>query len=229
VAADLIGLLTPVEPEHMATIVEPQKIAMLLRASDGYRGDRITQLALKLAPLLFPRPIEFRTMEWEHITLDGPTPEWRVPWRRMKMRDPHIVPLSRQAVQILLDLKRLTGEGRYVFPHPRTDQRPRSENWITAALRSMGFSGEEMSWHGYRALASTQLNELGWNDKWIETQLAHAERNKVKGAYTHAKYLQQRRAMMQAWGDFLDELRAYKDGAAIDRAGTKAEAAARDT
>jgi integrase len=215
VAADLSALLTPVEPEHMAAIIEPAKLGGLLRSIDGYRGERVTQLALKLVPLIFPRPIEFRTMEWAQLSLDGDAADWRVPWRRMKMRDPHIVPLSRQAVAILRNLEPLTGGGRYVFPNPRDPDRPMSENCLTAALRSMGYSGEEMTWHGFRATASTLLAELGWDDQWIEMQLAHSERNKSKKAYNHAKYLPQRRSMMQAYSDYLDALRGNKDPAAV--------------
>lgn len=210
VAADLIGLLVPVEVTHMATITDPIKVGGMLRAFDAYHGQPVTRLALQLLPYLFPRQIEFRTMEWAHLTLDGPTPEWRVPWARMKMREPHIVPLSRQAVSLLRQIHPLTGYGRYVFPQLRKPHKPMSEMCITAALRAMGYGGEEMSAHGIRALASTLLNELGWNDKWIETQLAHGERNKVRAAYNHAKYLTQRRAMMQAWADYLDQLRAGK-------------------
>jgi hypothetical protein len=128
----------------------------------------------------------------------------------MKMREPHIVPLSRQAAEILREVQRLTGNGRWVFPQLRNPDRPMSECCITAALRAMGYAGTEMSWHGFRSLASTQLHELGWNDRWIETQLSHADRNKVGGSYNHAKYLPQRRTMMQAWADYLVRL---KEGA----------------
>jgi integrase len=150
-------------------------------------------------------------MEWDYLQLHGASPEWRVPWRRMKARQPHIVPLSRQAAEILREARLLTGEGRWVFPQMRNPDLPMSENCITAALRAMGYRSDEMSWHGFRALASTQLHELGWNDRWIETQLAHADRNKVGSAYNHAKYLPQRRTMMQAWSDYLDTLRAQTD------------------
>jgi integrase len=201
----------------MAAIVEPIKIGQLLRAIDGYSGESLTRLALRLVPYIFPRPIEFRTMEWAHITLDGATPEWRVPWRRMKGRKPHIVPLSCPLVAILHEVQRYSGGGRWVFPQLRHPDRPMSENCITAALRAIGYSGAEMSWHGFRALASTQLNELGWNDKWIEMQLAHSDHNKVRKAYNHAKYLPQRRAMMQSWADYVDALRANSDLAAVDR------------
>jgi integrase len=181
----------------------------LLRAIENYQGEPITRLARRLIPYIFPRPIEFRTMEWLQINLNGLTPEWRVPWKRMKMREPHIVPLSRQAVEILREIQLHTGGRHYVFPQLRKPHKPMSENWITAALRAMGYS-TQMSWHGFRALASTQLNELGWNDKWVEAQLSHSDRNKVRKAYNHAKYLPQRRVMMQAWADYIARL---KEGA----------------
>jgi integrase len=228
VAADLVGILTPVACQHRAAIVEPVRIGALLRSIEAYRGDPLTRPALKLVPYIFPRPIEFRTMEWAHVRPHGPRPQWRVPWRRMKMREPHIVPLSRQAAAILREVQLLTGQGRWVFPQMRNPDRPMSENCITAALRAMGYSGVEMSWHGFRALASTQLHELGWHDRWIETQLAHGDRNKVRSAYNHAKYLLQRRTMMQAWGDYLDALRAQLDVAPCHQAGEQAALTAMD-
>ena len=227
-AADLVGILTPVESEHMAAIVEPVRIGALLRSMHSYHGDPLVRLALRLVPYIFPRPIEFRTMEWAHLQLYGTWPEWRVPWRRMKMREPHIVPLSRQAAEILREIHLLTGNGRWVFPQLRNPDSPMSENCITAALRAIGYSGTEMSWHGFRSLASTQLNELGWNDRWIETQLSHADRNKIRGAYNHAKNLPQRRTMMQAWADYLDSLRAPTEVTASHQAGEQAALTAMD-
>lgn len=153
---DLVGILTPVESEHMAAIVEPVKIEGLLRSIEGYRGDPLTCLALRLVQYIFPRRIEFRTMEWVHLQLHGASPEWRVPWRRMKMHEAHIVPLSRQAAEILREIRLLTGDGRWVFPQLRIPDRPMSENCITAALRAMGYGGAEMSWHSFRALASPE-------------------------------------------------------------------------
>jgi integrase len=222
VAADLSDLLIPFESEHMAAIVDPVGIGGLLRAIENYHGEPITRLALRLIPYIFPRPIEFRTMEWSQINFNGPTPEWRVPWKRMKMREPHVVPLSRQAAEILDEIRLHTGHWHYVFPQLRKPHKPMSENWITAALRAMGYSGTQMSWHGFRALASTQLNELGWNDKWIEAQLSHSDRNRVRKAYNHAKYLPQRRVMMQAWADYIDVLRASTDASQVAQAGGNA-------
>lgn len=226
VAKELTGLLVPVQSEPMATITEPEKIGSLLRSIEGYHGEPITRLALKLRPYVFTRPIEFRTMEWAHLNLDSDTPDWRVPWKRMKMRDPHIVPLSRQAVAILREIHSLSGRRRYVFPCVRKRDKPMSENCITAALRTMGYSGADMTDHGFRALASTQLHELGWNEKWIEMQLAHMERNKSKRPYNHAKYLPQRRLMMQAWADYLDRLREGKGALPIVTAESVAQFAA---
>lgn len=228
VAADLLGVLIPVTSEHLATIVEPAKIGALLRAMEAYGGAPLTRLALKLVPYIFPRPIELRTMEWEHVQLQGAAPEWRVPWRRMKMREPHIVPLSRQAVDILREIRLLTGTGRWVFPQLRNPNRPMSECCLTAALRALGYARTEMTWHGFRGLASTQLHELGWNERWIETQLSHADRNKVRASYNHAKYLPQRRTMMQAWGDYVDSLRARGELDVAHQAGQQAAVTAMD-
>jgi hypothetical protein len=138
------------------------------------------------------------------------------------MREPHVVPLSRQAAEILREIRLHTGGRHFLFPQLRKPNKPMSENWITAALRAMGYSGTQMSWRGFRALASTQLNELGWNDKWIEAQLSHSDRNKVRKAYNHAKYLPQRRVMMQAWADYIDGLRASTDASQIVQAGESA-------
>ncbi|TXH66593.1 MAG: integrase, partial [Lysobacteraceae bacterium] len=151
---------------------------------------------------------ELRHAEWTEFELSAPAPTWRIPGARMKMRAPHIVPLSVQAVAILIRLKPLTGHGRFVFPSVRTNCRPMSENTLNAALRRLGYSGDEMTSHGFRSMAATRLNELGWRADAIERQLAHAESNKVRDAYTHAaQYLDERRKMMQAWADELDRLR----------------------
>lgn len=206
VAADLRGALAPVITNHHAAITHPAAIGELLRSIDGYRGHIVTHCALKLAPLLFVRPGELRAAEWSEFNLERA--EWRLPAERMKMRVPHIVPLANQAVQIMRELQPITCGGRYVFPSLRSAARPMSENAITAALRRMGYSGEEMTWHGFRSLASTQLNENDWNSDWIETQLAHGERDKVRAAYNYAKYLPARWEMMQWWANYLDELRS---------------------
>jgi integrase len=210
-SADLRGALSPTKSTRMATIIEPQKIGELLRAIDGYQGTLIAKCALSLAPLVFVRPGELRQAEWAEINLEKA--EWRIPGEKMKMRDPHIVPLSRQAVAVLKEIEPLTGRGRYVFPSVRTLARPMSENTVLAALRRMGYAKEEMTGHGFRAMASTTLHEQGWPTDVIERQLAHTERNSIKAAYNHAQHLPERRKMMQAWADYLDSLKT--DGKVI--------------
>lgn len=205
-SVDLRGALTPAKHVRMATITEPKKIGELLRAIDGYEGTSVAKCALKLAPLVFVRPGELRHAEWVEIDLDAA--EWRIPAEKMKMKDPHIVPLSSQAVEVLCEIIPITGKGQYVFPSVRTNSRPMSENTVLAALRRMGFTKEEMSGHGFRAMASTVLHEQGWPSDIIERQLAHAERNSIKAAYNHAQHLPERRKMMQAWADYLDALKS---------------------
>jgi len=206
IAADLRGALTPVVVKNHAAITDPAGIGQLLRAIDSYQGQQTTEAALKLAPLVFVRPGELRKAQWEEINLDGT--EWRIPAARMKMRETHIVPLSRQAVAILRDLHSVTGPDGYVFPGLRDSNRPMSENALTAALRRMGYTGDEMTWHGFRSLASTALNEQGFPPDVIELQLAHKERNEVRAAYNKAQRLEERRKMMQSWADYLDTLKA---------------------
>lgn len=162
--------------------------------------------ALRLAPLVFVRPGELRQAEWAEFDFDAA--EWRIPKERMKARAPHVVPLPHQAAAILQELRPLTGGGRYVFPSTRSAQRPMSENTVNGALRRLGYSKDEMTGHGFRSIASTTLNEQGWHPDAIERQLAHAERNAVRGAYNYAEHLPERRRMMQAWADYLDKLRA---------------------
>lgn len=206
VSADLKGALAPAVGKNHAAITDPQRIGELLRAIDGYVGQPATAAALKLAPLVFVRPGELRAAEWSEFDLDGA--EWRIPGERMKMGVQHIVPLSRQAVAILLELQPLTGDGRYVFPALTSPLRPLSENTLNAALRRLGYSGDEMVAHGFRSIASTLLNEQAWHPDLIELQLAHAERNKVRGAYNKAQRLPERRKMLQAWANYLDGLKS---------------------
>lgn len=204
--ADLKGALTPVRAKHHASVTDPKAVAALLRAIDGYDGQPATRAALRLAPLLFVRPGELRRAEWAEIDLKAR--EWRIPADKMKSREPHLVPLSRQAVEILKELQPLTDQGRYVFPSIRSADRPMSENTVNGALRRLGYASDEMTGHGFRSLASTLLNEQGWNRDAIERQLAHAERNAVRAAYNYAEHLPGRRRMMQAWADYLDNLKA---------------------
>lgn len=204
-SADLRGALNPVVTTPRSAIIDPDAVADLLRAIHAYTGQPVTLTALKLAPLLFVRPGNLRAMEWSEIDLDRS--EWRIPAGKMKVREAHAVPLAEQALLILRELKPLTGRGRYVFPSIRTSDRPMSENTINAALRRLGYDKETMTGHGFRAMASTRLNEMGWAPDVIERQLAHAERNKVRAAYNRASYMDERRRMMQAWADYLDTLR----------------------
>jgi len=208
-SADLRGAIAPVKHGRMATITEPQKIGELLRAIDGYEGTPVAKCALNLAPLVFVRPGELRHAEWSEIDLDKA--EWRIPAEKMKMNSPHIVPLSKQAVALLKAIQPLSGQGTYVFPSIRTNERPMSENTILAALRRLGYTKEEMSGHGFRAMASTLLHEQGYSSHLIERQLAHAERNSVKAAYNYAEYLSDRKRMMQDWADYLDRLKENKN------------------
>ncbi|WP_090961534.1 integrase arm-type DNA-binding domain-containing protein [Nitrosospira sp. Nsp18] len=202
----LKGALTPVREKHHASITDPKKIKDLLLALEGYNGSFITLSALKLAPLLFVRPGELRHAEWSEI--DFHAAEWRIAAGKMKMKAVHLVPLCKQALAVLRELKPLTGEGRYVFPGVRSYARPMSENTVNAALRRLGYDKNEMTGHGFRSMASTILHEQGWPHEAIERQLAHAERNKVSAAYNYAEHLPKRREMMQAWADYLDELKA---------------------
>ena len=211
---DLRGALPPPKEKHHASIIEPKRIGALLRAIDAYEGFFATKCALRLAPLVFVRPGELRQAQWSEIDLEKA--EWRIPAERMKMREQHIVALSRQAIEILRELEPLTNRGiagkpnapRYVLPSVRSRERPMSENAILAALRRMGYPKEEMTGHGFRSMASTLLHEQGWNHQAIERQLAHAERNAVSAAYNFAEHLPERRKMMQAWADHLDALKA---------------------
>jgi integrase len=204
--ADLRGALAPAVTRSHAAITDPAKVADLLRAIDGHAGQFVTRCALKLAPMLFVRPGELRRAEWSEFDLDAA--QWRIPAAKMKMREEHVVPLASQAVDILRELQPLTGRGKYLFPSLRSPQEPMSENTVNAALRRLGFDKDTMTGHGFRALASTRLNELGWKPDVIERQLAHAERNKVRAAYNRAQRLTERRKMMQAWADYLDSLRS---------------------
>jgi len=202
---DLRGALPPTKVKHHGSITDPKRIGALLRALDGYKGQHITRCALKLTPLVFVRPGELRTAEWAEIDLEAA--EWRIPAHKMKMKQPHIVPLSTQAVEVLKDIHPLTGHGKYLFPSIRTWKRPMSENTVNAALRRMGYEPGDMTAHGFRSMASTLLNEQGWHRDAIERQLAHAERNDVRAAYNYAEHMPERRKMMQAWSDYLDGLK----------------------
>ena len=204
-ATDLHGALPPRNVTHRAALTEPEKVAQLLRDIDNYNGYFSIIHALQLAPLVFVRPGELRAAEWSEFNLA--TKEWRIPSSRMKMKQAHIVPLSKQALSILQALHPFSGGGKYLFPSIRTETRPISDATLLNALRRMGYAKDEMCTHGFRSIASTLLNELGYNRDWIERQLAHGERDEVRAAYNHAEYLPERRKMMQEWADYLSALR----------------------
>lgn len=218
-AADLSATLPARRKRNYPTITDPDKVGGLLRAIDGFDGTFVVSCALKLAPLWFVRPGELRGAEWTEFELDHPDgPRWSIPPSRRKLRkaekedpktEPHIVPLSTQAVGVLEELRPLTGSGRYVFPGARTRTRPISDMTINAALRRMGYDRDTMTGHGFRHLASTLLNELGFKPEAIERQLSHKEPG-VRGIYNKAEYLPERIRMMQAWADYLDALREGK-------------------
>lgn len=202
----LRGAIKKTKHKHHAAITDPAKIGKLLRDIDGFTGQPVTLATLKLAALVFVRPGELRAATWDEFDLGGAL--WRIPAERMKMKAAHLVPLSTQAVAILRELYQLTGHGKFVFPSLRGASRCMSENTVNLALRSLGYGGDEMTGHGFRAMASSRLNEMGWNPDAIERQLAHAESNEVRAAYTHgAQFLTERTRMMQAWSDYLDGLR----------------------
>lgn len=178
-----------------------------MRAIDAYPGITV-RYAMQLTALTFVRSAELRHVEWGEVDLEKA--EWRIPAEKMKMKRTHIVPLSTQAIAIFEKLKLITGHEKYVFMSLRSSDgtRPLSDAAILVALRRIGYSKDEMTTHGFRTMASTLLNELGWNRDAIERQLAHSDRDAVRAAYNYADYLIERRKMMQAWADYLDELRA---------------------
>ncbi|MBI4692732.1 MAG: tyrosine-type recombinase/integrase [Gammaproteobacteria bacterium] len=203
-AAGLRGVLEERQTKHHAAITDPKEIGALLRAIDGFSGEPATKATLRLAPLVFVRPGELRAGEWQEFDFDAA--EWRIPAARVKMRAPHVVPLSRQAIEILRALQPITGQRahlaqgtpNYVFPGVRTRARCLSENTINASLRRLGYTPDQMTGHGFRSMASTRLNESQkWHRDAIERQLAHGERDRVRASYNHAEHLPERRRMMQ--------------------------------
>ncbi|MDO9105848.1 MAG: tyrosine-type recombinase/integrase [Methylovulum sp.] len=190
--------------KHRAALTEPQDVAQLLRDIYSYQGTYVVQCALKLSPLLFQRPGEIRQMEWKDIDLDAK--EWR--YFVTKTEVLHIVPLSKQAVDILEAIRTLTGNGRYVFPSSRSDGRPMSDGTIITALKTLGYTSDVMTAHGFRTTASTLLNEQGWGADAIERQLCHMPRDQIRAVYNRAQYLDERRRMMQSWADYLDGLKS---------------------
>lgn len=203
---DLRGALSVPRTKHLAAIIEPKETGRLMLAIEAYEGTPEVCCALRLAPLTFVRPGELRHAEWSEIDWDEAL--WRIDAEKMKTRTDHVVPLSRQALAVLHDIHRVTGNARYVFPSARSVLRPMSENAILVALRIMGYKKEQMTGHGFRAMARTLLDErLGYRVDWIEQQLAHAVRDAHGRAYNRTAHLEGRRDMMQAWADYLDELK----------------------
>ncbi|MFZ2949600.1 MAG: integrase arm-type DNA-binding domain-containing protein [Desulfuromonadaceae bacterium] len=207
IAADLRGALPPVKGGHFAAPTDPKTVAPLLRAIEGFEGSFVVKCALQLAPMLFVRPGELRAAEWSEINLDAA--EWNIPAERMKMKIAHLVPLPRQAVEILKILQPLTGHSRYIFPCHRSPLRCMSENAVNAGLRRMGFEKSEITGHGFRAMARTILDEvLQVRPDFIEHQLAHAVKDPNGRAYNRTAHLVERKKMMQLWADYLDGLKA---------------------
>jgi integrase len=214
-------------PEKFASITDPKAVGGLIRAIRGYQGSQATRIALQLAPYVFVRPGEIRAAEWSEFDLT--LGEWLIPARRTKMRRPHLVPLSAQAVAILREIHKLTGDGRFVFPSERSKARSMSENTLRAALRALGYSNEQMTPHGFRHMASTLLHESRkFRSEVIERQLAHADRNSIRAVYNAAEYLEERVLMMQWWADRLDSLAATDNVVSLKRR-TEGHSAAKRT
>ena len=213
VCADLRGALITPKVKHLAAITRPDEVGELLCAIDGFDGYRVTHVALRLAPHVFVRPGELRQAEWSEIDFEEKV--WAIPADKMKMRRPHYVPLSEQALALLSEIQPLSGRHRFVFPCQGKRDRPMCENTLNLALQRLGYGGGRMTTHGFRAMASTLLNETGkWNSDAIERQLAHVDGNSIRRIYARGEYWDERVRMMQAWSDQLDELRA----AAVARA-----------
>ncbi|MGH8273834.1 MAG: tyrosine-type recombinase/integrase [Gammaproteobacteria bacterium] len=205
-SGDLRGALAPWKPEHFAAFTDPPQVAELLRAIDAFTGTFPVRCALRLAPLVFVRPGELRQAEWAEIDLEAA--EWNIPAEKTKTREPHLVPLARQAVAILRELYPLTGSARYVFPGTRNRNKPLSNMALNSAFKRMGYDGQTFTPHGFRAMARTILDEgLGWRPDLIEQQLGHRVRDPLGRAYNRTKHLPERRKMMQAWADYLDSLK----------------------
>lgn len=210
ITPDLKGALSTHQTKHFPAITDPEGVGKLLRQIDAYEGTATVRAALKLAPLVFVRPKELRHAEWSEI--DFGLSEWRIPASKMKMGADHIVPLSKQAVEILKEQYRLTGHWQgYVFPSARSPKRPMSDNAILSAFRNMGISKDQMTGHGFRAMARTLLDEvLEERVELIEHQLAHAVKDALGRAYNRTTHLPKRKKMMQRWADYLDYLREGK-------------------
>jgi integrase len=202
----LRGALTTPTVTHRAAVTEPKQLGALLRAIEGFDGQPATHAALRLMPILFPRPGELRAAEWQEF--DFQKAVWTIPANRMKMRRPHRMPLPKQAIAILTELRKITGNGKLCFPSARTVLRPISDGTMNAALRRLGYGKEEVTAHGFRSTASSLLNESGkWNPDAIERQLAHVDEDEVRAAYSRAEFWSERVEMLQWWADHLEQLK----------------------
>jgi integrase len=207
---DLRGALQPTNKKHFAAITDPREVAKLLVAIDAYEGTPVVKTALQLSAILFQRPGEIRAMEWVDINWEDEV--WELPATKMKMKQPHIVPLPSQAIDLLKGIHRSTGRGRYVFPSARGPHRSLSDNGVRVALRTMGYDNETMTAHGFRAIARTILDEvLNFRVDYIEHQLAHAVKDANGRAYNRTSHLKQRKVMMQKWADYLGNLKAQAE------------------
>jgi integrase len=208
---DLRGAILNPKVEHYGALIEPRQLGQLLRSIDNYDGYGLTKFALQIAPHVFVRPGELRNALWNEIDLDAEL--WTIPPEKMKMRKPHLVPLSRQVIELLDQVRAITGPSGYVFPSIRTPLRPMSDNTMNAALRRLGYTTKEMTSHGFRATASTLLNESGkWSWDAIERALAHGDPNQVRATYHRGAHWKERVLMAQWWSDYLDALREGEDG-----------------
>jgi integrase len=205
VTEDVRGLLEPPRVRHRPGIIDPVRLGELLRAIDGYTGREAIGIALKLALLFFVRPGELRKARWRQV--DRPAAQWRIPAECMKARIQHLVPLSRQALELLQKLRMISGESEYVFPSLHDPSRPLHGTALSSALQTLGFDSREVTPHGFRSTACTLLNELGWRSEAIERQMAHGVSDSIRRHYNYAQHLPERRLMMQAWANYLDELR----------------------
>ncbi|MCK1474907.1 tyrosine-type recombinase/integrase [Bradyrhizobium sp. 197] len=211
-SGDLAGALISPKVQHRASITEPKRVGALLRAVDDIDGQITTRAALQLIALTFVRPGELRHAEWKEFDLRGAV--WSIPKEKMKMPRPHLIPLSRQAIALIADLREVTGSSPFLFPQIRSWHRPISDGTLNAALRRLGYDKTQMTAHGFRSTASTRLNESRlWHHDAIERQLAHMEADEVRAAYNAAEYWDERVRMMQWWADYLDDLR--KSGAVV--------------
>ena len=212
---DLGSALAPRIKSHFAALTTKKEAGELMRRIDEYQGTAVVRAALVFSALTFCRPGPIRHAEWDEIDFTGQ--QWIIPAAKMKLtkemklrKDPHIVPLATQAMDLLSKVQHFTGRGRYIFPNPRDKNLPMSENAVNVAIRRMGYGKEQMTAHGFRAMASTLLNETGYRYDVIEAQLAHTSADKIRAIYNRAQYMEERRKLMQSWADMIDDLRAKK-------------------